>query len=51
MTEQDMISEILRVELLITRAVINDKHQATDDDEYQPLRDKINGYRKQLGIK
>ena len=33
MTEQEMISEILRVELLITRAIINDKHQATDDDQ------------------
>lgn len=50
MTEQEMISEILRIELLITRAVINDGHQASDD-EYQPLRDKINGYRKQLGIR
>ena len=51
MTEQEMISEILRIELLITRAIINDGHQATDDDQYQPLRDKINGYRKQLGIR
>ena len=50
MTEQEMISEILRIELLITRAVLNG-HQASDDDEYQPLRDKINDYRKQLGIR
>ena len=50
MTEQEMISEILRIELLITRAIFNG-HKATDDDEYQPLRDKINGYRKQLGIR
>jgi len=50
MTEQEMISEIIRIETICTKAVFQG-HKATNDDVYQPLRDKAKHYREKLGLR
>ena len=50
MTEQEMVSEIIRIETICTRAVLQG-HKASNDDVYQPLREKAKHYREKLGIK
>ena len=48
-TEQEMVTEILRIETLLTQAVFKG-HKASTDDEYQHLRKRAKEYRKKLGI-
>lgn len=49
LTNQEKLSFILKNEAIINSAVMNG-HKPTNVDEYQPVRDKINQYRKELGI-
>lgn len=49
MTEQEMITEILRIETLLTQAVFKG-HKASTDDEYHHLRERAKEFRKKLGI-
>ena len=49
LTNQEKMSFILDNELKITYSVLNG-HKASDGDEFQPTRIKINKYRKGMGI-
>jgi uncharacterized protein YlzI (FlbEa/FlbD family) len=49
LTNQEKLSFILKNESIINGAVMNG-HRATNQDEFQPVRDKIKQYRKDLGI-
>jgi hypothetical protein len=49
LTNQEKMSFILDNELKITYSVLNG-HKASNGDEFQPTRIKINKYRKELGI-
>ena len=49
MSDQDMITEIIRVEMILTKSIF-EGHKASTDDVYQPLREKIRHYRQKLGI-
>jgi len=44
-----ILEEISKLQTKINDAVVNG-HQATDKDEYQPLREKLKYYRKRLGL-
>ena len=50
MSDQDMISEIIRIETILTKSIF-EGHKASTDDVYQPLREKIKHYRIKLGIR
>ena len=49
MEKQEMLSEIIRIEMIITEAVFKG-HKASTDDEYQHLRIKAKEFRKKLGV-
>ena len=49
LTNQEKLSFILDNEYKITSAVLNG-HNASDGDEFQPVRDKIKKYRIELKI-
>jgi hypothetical protein len=49
LTNQEKISFILKNELIITNAV-SKGHKASNVDEFQPTREKIKKYRKDLKI-
>lgn len=49
LTNQEKLSFILKNESIINGAVMNG-HKPTNQDEYQPVRNKIKQYRKELGI-
>jgi hypothetical protein len=49
LTNQEKLSFILKNEAIINGAVMNG-HRATNQDEFQPVREKIKQYRKDLGI-
>jgi hypothetical protein len=49
LTNQEKLSFILKNESMINSAVMGG-HQPTNQDEYQPVRDKIKQYRKELGL-
>lgn len=44
-----MLSEIIRMEIILTEAVFKG-HKASTDDEYQHLRIKAQEFRKKLGL-
>jgi hypothetical protein len=49
MTEQEIISRIIKLELEITERVISDKNfRASDNDEYQPYREELKGLREKV---
>lgn len=49
MEEQEMLSEIIRIEMIITEAVFKG-HKASTDDEYHHLRIRAKEFRKKLGL-
>ena len=49
MTEQEMVTEIIKIETILTEAVFKG-HKASDDDQYQHLRERAKELRKKLGI-
>jgi hypothetical protein len=49
LTNQEKLSFILKNESMINSAVMGG-HQPTNQDEYQPVRNKIKQYRKELGL-
>jgi hypothetical protein len=49
MEKQEMLSEIIRIEMIITEAVFKG-HKASTDDEYQHLRIRAKEFRKKLGL-
>ena len=49
MTEQEMVTEIIRIETILTEAVFKG-HKASDDDQYQHLRERAKELGKKLGI-
>ena len=50
MSEQEMMSEIIRVEMILIKSIL-EGHNVSTDDVYQPLREKIKHYREKLGIR
>ena len=50
MSEQEMMSEIIRIEMILIKSIL-EGHNASTDDVYQPLREKIKHYREKLGIR
>jgi len=50
MSEQEMMSEIIRIEMILIKSIF-EGHRASTDDVYQPLREKIKHYREKLGIR
>ncbi len=50
MTDQEMVSEIIRIETILIKSIF-EGHKASTDDVYQPLREKVKHYREKLGIK
>ncbi len=49
LTNQEKLTFILKNESMINEAVFKG-HKATNQDEFQPVRDKIKKYRIELGI-
>lgn len=49
LTNQEKVSFILKNESIINEAVMKG-HKPTNQDEFQPVRKKIEQYRKDLGI-
>ena len=50
MSEQEMMSEIIRIEMILIKSIF-EGHKASTDDVYQPLREKIKHYREKLEIR
>ena len=49
LSKEDKISFIIKIELMITEAVLGG-HQPRDNDEFKEIRDQIKKYRIQLGL-
>jgi len=47
MTQQEIISRVIQLELILTEAV-SKGHKAHNQDEFQPYREELNLLRKKL---
>jgi len=49
MIEQEIVTEILKIETILTEAVFRG-HKASNDDQYQHLRERVKELREKIGI-